>query len=244
MNKNIQILLVSPTHPGNIGAAARAMKTMGLSQMLIVNPPAEFPSQTATAMAAGADDIMQQAQIHNDLDVALADSQLIIGTSARLRHLPVELLNPEGCAEKAWQIAAGGKVTIMFGREHAGLTNEELNRCHYHVHIPSVDDFSSLNLAASVQVICYALRKHFLELTETAPNLSIERELATDNQVQIYYQKLEQLLVDTNFIKNSSPKKIMHRLRRMYNRIQIEKEEVDLLLGIINKLEQTPVDAE
>lgn len=234
MLDNIRIILVSPSHPGNIGAAARAMKTMGLQHLSLVNPCDDFPSQTATAMAAGADDILRQAQIHDSLDAALADCQLIIGTSARLRQLPVSMLNPEQCATLSMQYAGQQKVAIIFGREHAGLTNEELNRCQYHVHIPSVEDFSSLNLAASVQLISYELRKATLEPTA----IEAIDELASDQEVQLYYQRLENLLLDLDFIKRSSPKKIMQRLRRLYNRTKIEKTEIDLLLGILTTLER------
>lgn len=237
MLNNIRIILVSPSHPGNIGAAARAMKTMGLSDLAIVNPCEDFPSQTATAMAAGADDILKNAHICDSLDMALANSQLIIGTSARLRNLPVEMLNPSSCGTMAIEQANQHKVSILFGREHAGLTNEELNRCHYHVHIPSVEDFSSLNLAAAVQLICYELRK--ASLADHAPNKGQAYDvLATDQEIQLYYQRLEELLTDINFIKNSNPKKIMQRLRRLYNRTQIEKTEIDLLLGILSTLQK------
>lgn len=237
MPSPIRIILVSPSHPGNIGAAARGMKTMGLSELYLVNPCDDFPSQTATAMAAGADDILKNAHICDSLDVALADCQRIIGTSARLRHLSVPMLDPAKCGEMAVQTASTAKVAIMFGREHAGLTNEELNRCHYHVHIPSVESFSSLNLAAAVQLISYEIRK--ASLAEPIKTIDTEQdELATDHQIQLYYQGLEQLLKDIDFIKNSSPKKIMHRLRRLYNRTQIEKTEIDLLLGILATLDK------
>jgi tRNA (cytidine32/uridine32-2'-O)-methyltransferase len=236
MAEQIRIILVSPSHPGNIGATARAMKTMGLSELCLVNPCEDFPSQTATAMAAGADDILKNAQICDNLDHALADCQLIIGTSARLRHLAVQMLDPEQCATLATDTAQTAKVAIMFGREHAGLTNEELNRCHYHVHIPSVENFSSLNLAAAVQLICYEIRKASLTPNTTATAITEQEPLATDHQVQLYFQSLEQLLTDIRFIKNSSPQKIMHRLRRLYNRTHIEKTEIDLLLGILTTI--------
>lgn len=235
MLNKIRIILVSPTHPGNIGAAARAMKTMGLSQLNLVAPAADFPCQTATAMAAGADDILQNCQIHPNLDDALADCQLIIGTSARLRQLPVSMLDPQSCAATALQHAKEHTVAILFGREHAGLTNEELNRCHYHVHIPTIESFSSLNLAAAVQLICYEIRKQSLSNTEiNEPTL----DLAQDHEIQLYLQRLEQLLKEINFIKRTSPQRIMHRLRRLYNRTQIEKTEIDLLLGVLTSIEK------
>jgi tRNA (cytidine32/uridine32-2'-O)-methyltransferase len=234
MLQKIRIILVSPTHPGNIGSAARAMKTMGLSELVLVNPCENFPSQTATAMAAGADDILANAQIVSSLDEALAECQMIIGTSARLRQLPVELLSAEQCGPFVVQQAAHSKVALMFGREHAGLTNEELNRCHYHVHIPSNPDFSSLNLGAAVQVLSYSVRMAYLATQETPVESSEEFEpLASDEQMQIFYNRLEQLLLERDFIKRSSPKKIMARLRRLFNRAQVEQTEIDLLLGVL-----------
>lgn len=237
MLNNIRIVLVETTHPGNIGAAARAMKTMGLTELCLVKPATTFPNADSTARAAGADDILVNAKICDSLDDALADCGLIIGTSARHRRLSIKLLNPHQCGELAIANAPQNKVAIMFGREHAGLTNEELNRCHYHVHIPSNKDFSSLNLAAAVQIISYEIKINSLNNTaiETGKNDTV---FASDHEVQLFYKNLQQTLTMIDFLKTDSPRKLMPRLQRLFNRANLEKMELDLLMGIFNKVQQ------
>jgi tRNA (cytidine32/uridine32-2'-O)-methyltransferase len=234
MFDNIRIVLVATSHPGNIGAAARAMKTMGLRHLSLVNPTEAFPNAEATARAAGADDILAQAHITQSLDEALADCQLIIGTSARLRSMPVELLDPRQCGALIQQQAPSQKIALVFGREHAGLTNEELNRCHYHVHSPSNPEFSSLNLAAAVQILCYEIRTAILN--HEAPNNDNTIELASDREVQLFYTTLEERLVDLDFLKAHSPRKMIPRLKRLFNRVKLEKTEFDLLMGILTAI--------
>ena len=232
---NIRFILVETTHPGNIGAAARAMKTMCLSKLYLVKPTAAFPNAEATVRAAGADDILGNAHSFTSLDEALADCSLIIGTSARLRRLPVSLLNPQQCAQKAVAIAKQEQqVAIVFGREHAGLTNSELNHCHYHVYIPSNSDFSSLNLAAAVQIIAYEIKLNSLK-KQTIQTWANDT-LATYHEVQLFYQQLQQTLRDINFLKTDSPRKLMPRLQRLFNRAKLEKMELDLLMGIFKQI--------
>jgi len=232
--KSIQIVLVEPSHPGNIGAVARAMKTMGLSALTLVNPTENFPNAESTVRAAGADDILVKAKSVPDLDGALNECELIIGTSARDRRFTIPLLSPEQCAELIFRQPDSMKIGIMFGRENSGLTNAELNRCHYHVHIPSVPDFSSLNLASAVQILCYEIRKHSLK--EIVPTITDEAILyATDHEIQLFYERLETTLKDINFLREHSPRKLMTRLRRMFNRTHLEKTELDLLMGILKK---------
>jgi tRNA (cytidine32/uridine32-2'-O)-methyltransferase len=235
MSKNIRIILVNPSHPGNVGAAARGMKTMNLTDLCLVNPKAKFPCAEATARAAGADSILETCTITDSLDEALKDSQVIIGTSARLRHLPVKMLDPRQCGERIKQDSEKNNIAILFGREHAGLTNDELQRCHYHVNIPSNPEYSSLNLAAAVQIICYEIRMAFLE-NKFLPEEEQHDELASDHQVQLFYQNLEHLLIDIDFLKNTNPRKLMPRLKRLFNRAQLETMEFDLLMGILTKL--------
>lgn len=238
MFSNIKIVLVETSHPGNIGAAARAMKTMGLNQLTLVNPQTRFPDAEATARAAGADDILVNAQVVDSMDAALADCAMIIGTSARFRRLGVELLNPQQCAQLVTTIPTHNPIALVFGRENSGLNNEELNRCHYHLHIPTNPDFSSLNLAAAVQIVAYELRMHWLNSTNTTTE-QIEETLATDHEVQLFYDRLEQTLVKIDFLDPKIPRKLMRRFKRMYNRIRLEKTELDLLMGMlknINKL--------
>jgi len=238
MFSNIKIILVETSHPGNIGATARAMKTMGLKQLTLVNPQARFPDAEATARAAGADDILVNAQVVDSLDKALADCAVIIGTSARLRRLSVELLNPQQCAQLVTSIPTANQIAIVFGRENSGLNNDELNRCHYHIHIPTNPEFSSLNLAAAVQIVAYELRMAYLAQLDTKTPMSSE-PLATDHEVQLFYDRLEKTLIKIDFLDPEVPRKLMHRFKRMYNRIRLEKTELDLLMGMlknINKL--------
>lgn len=238
MLNNIRIVLVETTHPGNIGAAARAMKTMGLSELYLVKPCETFPNTDSTARAAGADDILVNAKTCDSLDIALADCGLIIGTSARHRRLSIKLLEPHQCGKLAVENALNNKVAIIFGREHAGLTNEELNRCHYHVNIPSNKNFSSLNLAAAVQIISYEIRINSInsdELIKADKNNTI---FANDYEVQLFYKNLQKTLSMIDFLKADSPRKLMPRLQRLFNRVNLEKMELDLLMGIFNKIQQ------
>jgi TrmH family RNA methyltransferase len=157
---NIRFVLVGTTHPGNIGAAARAMKTMGLSNLHLVEP-LHYPNAEATARASGADDVLAKAVVHNSLVDAIAGCQQVYGMSARLRHLPVPIVNPREAVEKIQQVEDDAHIAIVFGREHSGLTNEELDRCQHLINIPANPDYSSLNLAAAVQVLAYELKMTF-----------------------------------------------------------------------------------
>ena len=157
---NIRFVLVGTTHPGNIGAAARAMKTMGLSNLHLVTPKI-YPSAEATARASGADDVLAKAIVHDNLDSALVGCQQVYGMSARLRHLPVPVVNPREAVERIQQTSDESQIAIVFGREHSGLSNEELDRCQHLVNIPANSDYSSLNLAAAVQVIAYEFKMSF-----------------------------------------------------------------------------------
>ena len=150
----IRIVLIGTTHPGNIGASARAMKTMGLNRLVLVNPE-HYPNADATARASGADDVLYHAQVVDNLDAALEGCNLVLGASARRRGISCAELDPRACAQQALAVSRAGQVALVFGREHSGLTNEELDRCHFMVRIPANPDYSSLNLAAAVQVLCY-----------------------------------------------------------------------------------------
>ncbi len=167
--QNIRVVLVNTSHPGNIGGAARAMKNMGLSRLVLVDPE-EFPSPKALARASGANDLLDNAQVVSTLEEALVGCSLVLGTSARDRRIPWPLLDPRECASKSLeQVALGGEVALVFGREYAGLTNEELQRCQFHVHIPSDPEFGSLNLAAAVQVLTYEVRMAWLAAQARRP---------------------------------------------------------------------------
>jgi len=229
MKTNIRIVLVNTSHPGNIGAAARAMKNMGLSELVLVEP-ASFPHADATARASGADDILQRARICSSLAEAIDGCTLVFGTSARLRSLPWPLLEPREMAAKVVQEAKQSSVAIVFGREHSGLTNAELEACNALVHIPCNEDFSSLNIAAAVQVLCYEVN-----MAVGTPVLESEAdsEIATSDELERFHAHLEQTLIDIDFLDPDTPRLLMRRLKRLYNRARLEQTEVNILRGIL-----------
>jgi tRNA (cytidine32/uridine32-2'-O)-methyltransferase len=241
MFSNIRIVLINTSHPGNIGSAARAMKTMGLSSLVLVAPQL-FPHDKAKEMAASAADLLEQTVVVNTLDEAIADCSLIIGTSARWRAVPWPLLSPREVACRAMQEATQHKVAILFGREQNGLTNEELQRCHFHVHIPSNPDYSSLNLAAAVQILAYELRT--ASITPAGPILGPESEqfwdyrLATAEEMESFYGHLQRTLIGIDFLSPEAPRKLMLRLRRLFNRARPDMMEINILRGMLSAVEK------
>ncbi|MCY1278571.1 tRNA (cytidine/uridine-2'-O-)-methyltransferase TrmJ [compost metagenome] len=243
--QNIRVVLVNTSHPGNIGGAARAMKNMGLSRLVLVDPE-DFPSVEALARASGADDILQSAQVVGTLEEALVGCSLVLGTSARDRRIPWPLLDPRECGKTSVeQVQAGGEVALVFGREYAGLTNEELQRCQFHVHIPSNPDFSSLNLAAAVQVLTYEVRMAWLaaeglpskvEKVETTAMLNAQP--VTMDELELFYGHLESTLVEIGFLDPEKPRHLMSRLRRLYGRSGISKLEMNILRGILTETQK------
>lgn len=226
---NIRIVLVGTTHPGNIGGAARAMKTMGLSALHLVDPR-QFPSAEATARASGADDLLARARVHASLDEAVADCGLVFGASARPRTIPWPVMDARETALRALAEAAQAPVAVVFGREHSGLTNEELERCNYHIHIPANPEYSSLNLAAAVQVVAYELRVAALQGASVEAK---EEPPATAEEVEGFYRHLEQTLVDIGFLDRDNPRQLMRRLRRLFGRVRLEATETNILRGIL-----------
>ncbi|WP_419736878.1 tRNA (cytosine(32)/uridine(32)-2'-O)-methyltransferase TrmJ [Pseudomonas sp. COR18] len=241
MLQNIRIVLVNTSHPGNIGGAARAMKNMGLSRLVLVEPRV-FPSAEADARASGATDILENAEVVATLEQALAGCTLVLGTSARDRSLPWPMLEPRECGVKVVEEAAqGAQIALVFGREDSGLTNDELQRCHYHVHIPSDPGFSSLNLAAAVQVLSYEVRMAWLVL-EGQPH-KVEKddvgdELVTMDELERFYEHLEQTLVAIEFLDPQKPRHLMARLRRLYGRSSISRVEMNILRGILTETQK------
>ncbi len=230
MLNNIHIILVGITHPGNIGAAARAMKTMGISQMRLVQPKL-FPNVEATARASGADDILANAQVFDTLEESIKDCHLIFGTSTRSRHLTWPTLTAKACAEKSLKF--GGKVAIIFGREQSGLTNEELELCHFLVPIATNPTFSSLNVASAVQILAYELHESFLKINESEEIVKLEEPPASAEMMEYFYKHLEQTLIDIEFLDPEKPKHLMRRLHRLFNRSQPIDSEINILRGIL-----------
>ncbi|MBT3335877.1 MAG: RNA methyltransferase [Methylococcales bacterium] len=231
MLANIRIVLVETSHPGNIGAIARAMKNMALSQLYLVKPKI-FPSADATARASGADDILASAVICDTLTEAVADCEIVMGASARDRTIGWPTLVAKQCAEQALKDAQNNQVALVFGRENSGLTNAELDCCQYLIRIPCNKDFSSLNLAAAVQVFTYELfSKASQQIEEEA--VSAPEPLATSAQIEGFYQHLQETLTAIDFIQSGQSNSVMRRLRRLYSRSRLSTREVDILRGIL-----------
>jgi TrmH family RNA methyltransferase len=227
----IRIVLINTTHPGNIGATARAMKVMGLKQLHLVTPKT-FPSADATAMASGADDLLHHAMVHDSLETALEGCSLVLGTSARLRSLSMPQMDVRKAAESALAEQDGQDIAILFGRERYGLTNDEIQRCHQLVHIDTNPDYGSLNLAQAVQVIAYELRMSVIGETgvETAPADWVPVDAG---QMERFFVHLEETLLDIKFLNPDQPKRLMMRLRRLFNRSRPDQNEINILRGIL-----------
>lgn len=231
---NFRVVLCQTSHPGNIGSAARAMKTMGISSLYLVNPES-FPDAHATALSTGAADLLENAIVCTSLTDALAGCAFAIGLSARKRQLSHELLTARQAAARAVKIAICQPVALVFGTEMSGLSNAELDCCQMLAMIPANPEYSSLNLAAAVQVMCYELRMSVLEsadlLLELLPNKTAE--LATIDSLEGFYAHLEETLIYIGYLNPAAPKKLMERIRRIFARARLEREEVNLLRGIL-----------
>ena len=241
MLENIRIVLVNTSHPGNIGAAARAMKNMGLSKLVLVDPK-DHPTFEAYSRAAGADDVLGNASVVKTLAEAVVGCTWVMGTSARERAVQWPMMEPRECAATSMKQAEQGETAIVFGRERTGLTNEELEQCHALVNIPTNPDYSSLNVAAAVQVLAYELRLAALASSDLTAPSQVENDeiaskhlddvLATSDQVDGMYQHLFQMLEDVKFIGTSNPEIIKRRLKGLFNRTHLTKREVSILRGI------------
>lgn len=235
MLENIRIILVNTSHTGNIGSAARAMKTMGLSQLILVDP-VEPPDGKSSALAAGAGDVLANARIVATLEEAVADCGLVVGTSARSRTLSWPMLEPRECGEKLISEVSNYPVALVFGRENNGLSNEELQQCHFHVCIPANPEYSSLNLAAAVQTLSYEIRMAFLNQTRIA---QVPEEYPLSEDLERFYSHLEQTLLKTNFIIPQHPGMVMPKLRRLFNRARPETQELNILRGILASIDKS-----
>ncbi len=234
----IRIIMVNTSHPGNIGGAARAMKNMGLSQLYLVEPK-EYPAEKAVWRAASALDVLDKAVVVDTLDEAIADCSLVIGTSARERRIPWPMLTPRECGERSWVESQSADIAIVFGREDRGLTNDELQKCHYHVHIPSNPDYSSLNIAAAIQVLCYEIRMAHLTEKEgkaiSYDDWDVPRAKSQD--LEYFYNHFEEALCKLEFIEADNPRQTMTRLRRLFNRIRMDEMELSIMRGILTSIQ-------
>jgi tRNA (cytidine32/uridine32-2'-O)-methyltransferase len=229
----IRIVLVNTTDPGNIGATARAMKTMGLKQLYLVEPKS-FPHVNASVRASNAIDVLAEVMVVDHLATALQDCHLVFGTSTRIRELNWVSLTPRVAAEKI-VINPKQKVAVVFGRERCGLSNKELQQCHFQINIPANPDYSSLNLAAAVQIVCYELRMAFLHETKLEEK-SIQ--LADVREQEYFYRHLQDLLNKIEFLKPIRSQQIMDRLRRLFSRSELDINEVKILRGILSTIEK------
>ncbi|MCY3770389.1 MAG: RNA methyltransferase [Gammaproteobacteria bacterium] len=232
----IRVVLVEPTHPGNIGATARAMANMGVKQLALVNP-GEFPSPVATRRAAGADSILENAGVFRRLEDAIADCALVFGTTSRSRSIEWPSLEPWEAMSRAGEHARHSRVAILFGRESSGLTNEELDCCHCMVHIPASPEFGSLNLASAVMVMLYELRKALETGAGKITRVNPESR-ATARDLQHLYRHLNQVLNKIEFTSGRSTT-LMRKIVRMFNRIHPYEQEVNILRGILSSIESS-----
>ncbi len=230
---NIKIVLVETSHPGNIGAVARAMKNMKMKNLSLVAPK-KFPSADATARASGAHDVLEAVEVCETMEQAIADCHIVIGASARCRTISWPELSARECAEKfAGNDYEQSRIALVFGRENSGLTNHELDLCQYLLRIPCNPEFSSLNIAAAVQVICY---EFFMASGFSQESVVVENSkacLATAEQMELFYQHLYQTMDDIGFLHADKSQSIMRRLRRIFNRIHLDIKELDILRGIL-----------
>lgn len=231
----VKIVLVGTTHPGNIGAAARAMKNMGFRKLILVEPK-EFPSDVATYRSKAAKDILEEAEIFNTLEQAVADCELVIGTSARDRKVPWPILNPKESAETVVKNLPQQKVALVFGREDRGLTNEELGLCNFHVHIPTDPDYSSLNLAQAVQILVYEIR--VASLPDTGDKNYWDVELANTQQTEMLINHMDELMQQVEFYDVDNPRKLLLRVRRFFKRSNIDVMEANIFRGLFATIQK------
>ena len=228
--KNIRVVLTQHSHPGNIGAAARAMKTMGLEALYLVNPR-HFPHAEAAARSTGALDVLEKAQVCTSLADALQGCVLAVATSARQRGLRHEMKSVREAAGSLVSAAAAHPVALVFGNETSGLSNDEVSLCQLWAYVPANVEFSSLNLASAVQIFAYELR---MAVSDGVLSLAPEFEPATSDQIDQLYRHFEETMVGTGFLDPTNPKRLLPRLRRLLAHARLEAEEVNILRGFLN----------
>jgi len=232
----IRIVLVGTTHPGNIGAVARAMKNMGLDDLALVNPR-HFPHDDAIARASGATDVLDTAKVVSSLSEALTDCVYVAGASARSRTINWPSMGPRDCAERMMLEGKEGVVAAVFGPENSGLNNDDLDLCHTLLTIPTVPGFSSLNLGMAVQVLTYELR--VASRVDGGPGFESESPPATGDEMEHFYSHLERVLTDIQFLDPDNPRLLMRRMRRMFIRARPDKSEVNILRGFLSAVDRT-----
>lgn len=233
---SVKVVLVGTTHPGNIGATARAMKNMGILDLALVEPK-EFPSDVATFRSKAAKDILEKASVHKSLEEAISECELVVGTSARGRTVPWPVLNPREAAEEMHKSSLNGKVAIVFGREDRGLTNEELGLCNFHVHIPSDPEYSSLNLSQAVQILAYEIRLSYLQDRHVNKEYW-DVELANNEQTERLINHMDELMQEVDFYDVENPRKLLVRVRRFFKRSKIDVMEANIFRGLFATIQK------
>lgn len=233
---SVKVVLVGTTHPGNIGATARAMKNMGILDLALVEPK-EFPSDVATFRSKAAKDILEKASVHTSLEEAISECELVVGTSARGRTVPWPVLNPREAAEEMHKSSLNGKVAIVFGREDRGLTNEELGLCNFHVHIPSDPEYSSLNLSQAVQILAYEIRLSYLQDRHVNKDYW-DVELANNEQTERLINHMDELMQEVDFYDVENPRKLLVRVRRFFKRSKIDVMEANIFRGLFATIQK------
>lgn len=237
--KQINMVLIGTTHPGNIGASARALKVMGLSRLSLVNPETH-PSPEARARASGADDVLSEAVMSDTLDKAIHDAQWVFGTSSRSRGMDIPMLDMRQAAKKMIEAAANGEqVAMLFGKERYGLTNEEMQRCHFLVKYPANPDYPSLNLAAAVQLAAYELRMQAQMTNDDGDSANYElhdNNRCNHEKMSGFYQHLFETMSDLDFLNSANYASMTEKFRMMFNRMGVEKHEMDMLRGFLSAI--------
>jgi|TARA_B100001029_G_scaffold66144_1_gene53680 tRNA (cytidine32/uridine32-2'-O)-methyltransferase len=235
---SIKIVLVGTTHPGNIGAAARAIKTMGLRHLDLVCPK-EFPSEQAIYRSKAAKDILENARIYQSLLESVKDCEMVIGTSARNRKVPWPVLDPKNASKEInSNVRNNSKVAIVFGREDRGLTNEELGLCNLHVHIPTNEDYTSLNLAQAVQIMTYEVRMSFIGEDNLESDQEWDVDIATSDQTERLIEHMDELMQDVEFYDIENPRKLLMRVRRFFKRSGIDVMEANIFRGLFSTIQK------
>ena len=233
---SVKVVLVGTTHPGNIGATARAIKNMGILDLALVEPK-EFPSDVATFRSKAAKDILEKASVHTSLEEAISECELVVGTSARGRTVPWPVLSPREAAEEMHKSSLNGKVAIVFGREDRGLTNEELGLCNFHVHIPSDPEYSSLNLSQAVQILAYEIRLSYLQDLHVNEEYW-DVELANNEQTERLINHMDELMQEVDFYDVENPRKLLVRVRRFFKRSKIDVMEANIFRGLFATIQK------
>jgi len=234
--ENIRVVMINTSHPGNIGAAARVMKNMGLSRLYLVNPK-QFPNYEATAMASGGDDLLSKALVCSSFEEALQGCSLVLGSTARERKLQHDFIDGREAGVLSAQESQEHEVALVFGRERTGLTNEETGLCHKLINIPTNADYQSLNVASAVQIVSYEVMMAMHSLSnQTQKKESID--YASSENMERFYQHLQETLIDIDFLRVQQSPQLMPKLRSIYNRIRLKQEELNILRGILNKTQQ------